>query len=288
MALGLAATALPTLASERVDQTLDLPADSLVEVISDRGDIRVTSWDEPRIKVSGELDDLTEEFIFEVRGNTARVQVVIPRRNANWGDGSELEITVPTASRLSVKAVSADIDARGVAGGVKLRTQSGDIQGRDLGGSYNARSASGDIEIENSAGKGNLSTLSGDIIVEADSPSLRIDTLSGEVEARLTGTSSLVVGAISGDVEIKTALLDRGEIEISSVSGDVELELLKPVNARLDITTDASGDITNRLTDDPVDEDQFPGSFLSATAGSGEGEISIRTVSGDIRLDSVE
>lgn len=276
------------MAGETVDETREIQPDSLIEIINTRGEVLVSAWDRNEIQVNGELDDLAEEFIFEVRGNQARIEVKIPRRNVNWGDGSDLEIRVPAAARVSVDSVSSDVTVEGINGGTRINTASGDIRVRRLGTQYSIRAVSGDIDVADSTGSGKVSSVSGEIQLEADSTMLAVETVSGDIEVRLDTTRRLIVDAVSGDVEIRTRLADGGEIDISTVSSDLELELESPVNASLRIETGPGGDITNRLSEDPV-ESKFPAmSALRAELGSGSGSINLRTVSGDIRLDSAD
>ncbi|MDZ7686033.1 MAG: hypothetical protein U5O39_14290 [Gammaproteobacteria bacterium] len=62
------AGARSALAGERVDETREASPDGFVRITVVRGDLVVEGWERDRIQVEGELDDETEEFIFDVSG----------------------------------------------------------------------------------------------------------------------------------------------------------------------------------------------------------------------------
>lgn len=275
-------------AGEKVDETRDATANGLVEIISPRGEVSVLGWDDDRVHVEGELDDLTEAFVFEVRGNVTRIEVEIPRRSAGWGDGSDLKIRVPKGSKVRFEGVSSDSSFDDIRGGLRVRTASGDIRAEHISTMINLTTVSGDIDISDASGNAKLSSVSGDIQGELTSKTVVLDTVSGDVEVKLGEVDRLHGSVVSGDFEIEGQLMGSGEIEISSVSGLIQLDLVSPINARISAETGPGGDIDNRLSDARV-KTSFPAmSGLETTIGDGSSSIVVRTVSGDIRLDSIE
>lgn len=276
------------LAGEEIDKALDASSDGIVEISNTRGEVQVIGWDEDRVSVTGELDDLAEDFVFEVDGNTTTIKVKLPRRNINWGSGSDLEIRVPEGSQVIFDGVSSDIEAENIQGGLRAGTASGDIEGTGIASRISVKTVSGDIEISESSGQANVSSVSGEITLDVSSDRLMVDTVSGDVDVTLGEFERLMANAVSGDIEVEGRLHASGEIDITSVSSDIQVSLAEPVHARISIETGPGGDITNRISGDPVKK-RFPAmKGLDATVGDGTGDIHIRTVSGDIRLDSVD
>ena len=78
---------------QRVDETRDAKADGFVKITVVRGDIRIEGWDRDAIQVRGELDEQMEEFIFEVKGDDAFIEVKLPRSIHSWccENGSKLD-----------------------------------------------------------------------------------------------------------------------------------------------------------------------------------------------------
>jgi hypothetical protein len=272
-------------ASEEVDRVLDASSAGSVKVMNTRGDVEIYGWDKDEIRVRGELDALVDEFIFEVKGDQARIEVRLPRHNVNWGDGSDLEIYVPENSRVDFQGVSTDTTIENVLGGLRARSVSGDITVDNIQERLHIKTVSGDIEISDSSGEANIATVSGEIEVEMDSGMVILDTVSGDIEAELEEFSVLRANAVSGGIEVEGKLVGNGDIDMSSVSSDLVLNLAEPINAQLTVETGPGGEIENFLTDDePVEK--FPSSMgLEATLGSGEGTIKLRTVTGDIRIN---
>jgi DUF4097 and DUF4098 domain-containing protein YvlB len=242
----------PLFAGEDIDESKDASPDGLVEIINPRGEVTIRGWDENRIEIRGELDDLSEEFIFEIDGNTARIEVKIPKRGANWGDGSDLEIQVPQGSRVSFESASSDSSVSNIQGGIRFRTASGDIDARNIESQINIKTVSGDIEVRDAAGRANVSSVSGEIELELTSKRISADTVSGDLELKLASFDQLFAKAVSGDMEISGTLTSNGDIETSTVSGDIFLELIEPVDAEISIETGPGGDINNELSKDKV------------------------------------
>ena len=73
-------------AGEQVDESRSIPGDAIVSIGVTRGEVRISGWDEPRVSVKGELDDLAEALVFEVTGRDVWIKVVLPNKNVNWGE----------------------------------------------------------------------------------------------------------------------------------------------------------------------------------------------------------
>ena len=271
-------------AGEQIDVSKSAAVDGLVEIVNPRGEVTVVGWDKAEVSVSGELDDLTEEFQFEVDDNRTTIEIEIPRRAANWGDGSDLMIHVPRASRVSFEGVSSDGNFRQIEGGLRARTASGDLEAEEIASQLNLTSVSGDVRAEECDGQARVSTVSGEIELRLKSDKVVVDSVSGDVEVELDEFTRLHATVVSGDLEIEGQLGPSGDIEMSSVSGDIDLVLRGELNARMNVETGPGGDITNNLTDDAVNT-KFPAaSNLDIQSGDGSSRINIRTVSGDINL----
>jgi len=272
-------------AGEEIDETKAAAADGLVEIVNPRGEVTVVGWDKAEVSVSGELDDLTEEFQFEVDGSNTIIEIEIPRRSANWGDGSDLMIHVPRASRVSFEGVSSDGIFREIEGGLRARTASGDLEAEEIASQLNLTSVSGDVRAEECGGQARVSTVSGEIELRLMSDNVVVDSVSGDVEVELTEFTRLHATVVSGDLDVEGQLGPSGDIEMSSVSGDIDLVLKGEVNARINVETGPGGDISNNLTSDVV-KTKFPTtSSLDTRSGDGSGRIRVRTVSGDINLE---
>lgn len=116
-----------------------------------------------------------------------------------------------------------------------------------------------------------------------------VATVSGNVRVSTTGTAR--ASTVSGNVEATFGETDGEGMEFNSVSGDVTLRLAGDVGARVSVHT-LSGEIESdfdlRTSGEDDDENDFGvriGSEASGTIGRGGPELSVNTVSGDIRLE---
>lgn len=271
-------------AKSAVDQSLAVPSDALININNTRGEVAIIGWDQAKVAVKGDLDDLAEAFIFDLKDQQVVIEVKVPRLDLNRGNGSNLTIQVPQNSRVRFVGVSTDVEIENIRGGVQVQLVSGDLEARRIESQLLINTVSGDIEINDVIGSVLASTISGDLDLVTTAKSLRLETVSGDVDLTLNGFDQLAVHSVSGSMEIAGQLNPAGQIELASVSGDIRLGLQPGLNATLDLDGGMSGDIVNDLSDDEV-ETRFPSrQRLQAIVGDGSGRIGIRTVSADITL----
>jgi DUF4097 and DUF4098 domain-containing protein YvlB len=271
-------------AGDSVNETLSAESDGVVEIHNVRGDIKIIGWDKDEVSLSGELDDLTENLVFESRGKVTLIKVEIPKKNINHGDGSNLVINVPKSNRVDFNGISTDLIVKDISGGIDLRTISGDLDLSNLEKQISVNTISGDIRLKNSSGNAKIDTVSGEVEGNIDSKESSVNSVSGDVKLNFKEYNSLVVSSISGEIWISGQQLDSGKTSLSNVSGDITLAFNDKVNARAHISAGPGGEISNNLSSDKV-KDIFPNQQkLSMTLGDGSGRIKIGTVNGSITL----
>lgn len=269
--------------AEDVDQQQAVSVDGLVKIKNLRGELNVVGWDQALVKVTGELDELAEGLRFEVLGDVTEIEVIMPTQNVNWGDGSDLQVYVPHASRLAVSSVATDVEIESVHGGVQVRTVSGEIVLEDGRNAISLKSVSGDIETSKTAARLSVQSSSGDIIVDQHVGNLDLESISGLVKARAAEVSRMRANTVSADIEITVGFLGDISAELTSVSGHVEVSVIDPVDLMLRVSSN-SGNIDNSLTKDKATS-EYGMKSLQGKVGSGAGTLAIRTVSGNIELE---
>jgi DUF4097 and DUF4098 domain-containing protein YvlB len=283
-----AATALPAMAATPIHQTRPLDARGRVEIENLKGRVEVVAWDRPEVKLAGTLGEGVEKLSVEGDGRLLRIKVQYPSRNRN-AEPSHLVVQMPLLADLEVETVSADISVSGVAS-------------REL----ELESVSGDIVANGAPRRGGISSVSGDIRLAMNSPELRVETVSGQlaVQGRLNGTVALEsvsggirldtlgervrklsASSVSGDMDLKLALAEDGDIRMESVSGDLRLHLPASLSAQVSGES-FSGDLA--APGAKIRKEQFgPGSSFRVRYGAGRGDVRLQTFSGDatLRLD---
>lgn len=142
--------------------------------------------------------------------------------------------------------------------------------------------------------------ISGDVYATSLRSDVDVAAVSGDVQVSTTGTAR--AATVSGNVTATFGQTDGEEMTFASVSGNVVLRLAGNVGARVSAHTltgriDSDFDLRMRpmTGDDDEDEDEDDdggvrvdiqiGRQATGTIGRGGPELSVNTVSGDIRLE---
>ena len=297
------------LATEKVNRSLDVSESPYVQIEHVNGSAKIIAWDKSEVKVTGSLGDRTDKFIFEKDNNEVLIKVKIKNNNGwgNWGsdEGDDLEIFIPSQSKVYYSAVNADVDLTQIRGGARVETVNGSIDVKELAGrirleSVNGRikadSLEGDVKIETVNGtiesrssKGKEDTyesVNGDIEVVSDSGDIRVETVNGDIDLQLGKVNQLNLDTVNGSIDAKLNLERNGEVEASSVGGSIRLYFQPNVSARFDIEGHAGGHISNNLSDDKMQKAKYgPSRWLKFAINDGSAKVNVSTVSGRIKLD---
>lgn len=273
------------LAGERIDQTINAPADGTVKIENLAGSVTVSAWDRNEVRVEGELDDHVERLEFENDGSFTRVKVVYPRRVRGNVKGTDLNITVPAGSRLEVGGVSSEIDVSGVKGSVRANTVSGDISVDAATSDYALESVSGNIRLHGTQENARVkaSTVSGDLRLGDIKGELDAGSVSGDIYVKGGELVRAEAGNTSGDIEIDSVFGD-GAYRFKSISGDITLHFAGKPAGTFDITS-FSGSIDNDFGPAPQRTSKYsPGTELKFSESGSKAEYRVNTLSGDIEL----
>ena len=277
--------ALPALADQDVDRTLEASPDGTVEISNVAGSIEVAGWSQSSVRVQGTLGDDVEALIFERDGDEILIKVKVPR-NHGRDIASELIINVPEQSALDVSAVSADIDVNGVSGEQSLATVSGDVVTQAVASDVEAASVSGDVEVSGVGedAETEAATVSGDVTLSGLMGNVEAESVSGDVAVLNGSFERAYLESVNGDLVYKAELRSGGRLGMESVNGTVEVEFTNEVSARFDIET-FNGSIKNCFGPKPERTSRYsPGLELSFTQGDGDGRVEIETLNGSVRI----
>ena len=285
--LALLAVTLPAAAGTPIDKTVTAAANGRVQVSSVAGSIKVTAWNRNEVHIGGTLSRNAERLAVEQTGAGISIRVVLPNHTSGNNEGSNLVVQLPAASQLEVHTVSADIDAGGLDGAVRLESVSGNVALVSRSANIYASAISGDVGVTGSAPDAKIEahSISGKLRIENVNGNLRAGSTSGDIQ--LTGENSLQgakIDTTSGDIRFAAALGADEDYEFHSVSGNVALALPKVPAGNFDVST-FSGDIDTDFGPQPRRSSEFgPGKEWHYQSGSGKADIRIRTLSGDIRI----
>jgi DUF4097 and DUF4098 domain-containing protein YvlB len=275
----------PPAAAEPISEKLAADPQGQVEISNTSGSVTISGWNRNEVEVAGELGEGSERLEFTSSGGITRIKVVLPKKSRNV-DESELDIRVPTGSRLAVNTVSADINVEGVTGAQRLQSVSADITTAAGSEDVEAKTVSGDIVVVGSGKRGllTITTVSGDANVQRVAGEVNANTVSGNVNLELGDTSRSRLRSTSGDLNLRGKLVGDGRLDIESISGDVRVDLFEPIAAEFDVST-FNGEIRNCFGPKSSRTDEYvPGRELRFREGSAGGRVRIKTLNGDISL----
>jgi DUF4097 and DUF4098 domain-containing protein YvlB len=287
-ALAVLVTMLAAATAAAADRTFEqrVPADpdGRVSISNVSGSVRVTGWDRKEVEVKATLgSDVTRVEVTTEKGRTA-IRVVLPR-NTRRGD-ADMTVFLPRDSDLEVSLVSADLTSRDMRGEQRLRTVSGDVSAELGQGDVEIKTVSGDATLRGSDKPLDLriTTVSGDVTVENAAGELDATSVSGDIRAELDPARSVHVRTTSGDFVFKGRLERDASLNAESISGELYIEAAAKQGYRYEVSS-FSGGIENCFGADAERTSRYgPGSRLSGARGAGQGEIRLKTMSGDIDL----
>ncbi|NGY06763.1 DUF4097 family beta strand repeat-containing protein [Solimonas terrae] len=264
-----------------INETRALAASGKLAINNMAGSIVVRGWDRNEVAITGTLGADVEKLDISGDANNLSVVVRYPSRVHGNVDDTELELRVPARTQLAIDAVSADVRVSDTSGNIDARSVSGDVLLTVGSGEIKASTVSGDLTVRAPAYKTSLNSVSGDLSASGVRGSLDADTVSGDLSLDGGSFSAVKLQSVSGDLNLKLGLDDGGTLSAETLSGDIGLHLPKMPDAKLTMKT-FSGDLHNGFA--PQQDDDAHS--LSATLGSGKGQIALHSFSGDIQIGS--
>lgn len=278
-ALVLAAAAGPAWAQQPVDVRRPAAADGRVEIENLAGSIRVIGWNREEVAVSGTLGPGAEGI--SVKGGRHRTRIEVETERDPHSVRSDLEIHVPAGSRVDVESFSAGITVSEVTGALRAESVNGNIS---ISGAkeVDAQTVAGSVEVSGSAARVHAESVNGPVTVRGASGDLEASTVNGRLD--VSGTVERGhLETVSGSVRFDGDIQGEGSLDAEGVSGEIELVLPAKINADFSIST-FSGDIENELGPAPRAHKHAPEKEVEFTVGTGGATVSVKTLSGTIRL----
>ena len=183
-----------------------------------------------------------------------------------------------------VTAVSADVVVEGVRGPQRLQTVSGDLV-TEPWQDCEAKTVSGDVEVtgQGDGGMLTITAVSGDMDIRAVGGELMATTVSGDLDIEADGLSRARLRTTNGDIEMDATLV-AGSFDAQTLNGDVELKLNGDADLDVDVET-FNGSVSNCFGAEVVRQSRYgPGRELRFRTGTGEREIRIKTMNGDVDI----
>ncbi|HSC06454.1 MAG TPA: DUF4097 family beta strand repeat-containing protein [Steroidobacteraceae bacterium] len=271
----------------QVDKRAPADPQGEVEVSNVAGNVSISGWDRNEVQVTGTLGEDVErlDFISEPKRTIIRVKHKETQRRHGDTD-AELAIRVPSASRLNVSTVSAEISITHVTGEQRLQSVSGDVSSEIAGEDVEAKTVSGNVVLrgEGKAAVVTVTTVSGDAQVRRAAGELSANSVSGSLNLDLDSITRARVRTTSGDLQLEGPLARDARVDAETISGELVLDFKKPINAEFEIES-FTGDIQNCFGPKAQPKSEYgPGSELNFKEGAGSARVIAQSMSGDIQL----
>lgn len=299
-------------AGQAIKESRNVSASERIYIENMRGNVVIEAVKSNTFSVEGSLDEKADGF--ELASSNGRTKFIVqtPKMNGwSWDDsdekeqqqGSQLTIKVPVGAHIEFKGVSSNITISNVQGSseiesvngvitatalkqkVSLQTVNGTIVSRELDGRIKLTTVNGEIDDQGSKGELTLDAVNGDIDSKTKARSVSANVVNGDLALTLDGTEELEMNAVNGDLDATWLNQVAPKAEVSTVSGDAELIVGKALDASIEMTASAGGDLRNGLTSQRANKAKYgPTRDLSFVIGQGKGRIDMTTVSGDLEL----
>jgi DUF4097 and DUF4098 domain-containing protein YvlB len=269
-------------AQQAVDLKKNADPRGRVHVDNPMGSTRIIGWDRAEVTVTGQLGRGADEV--RLSGGASRTDIEIETEGNPQSVHCDLEIHVPSGSRVEVESSGAEITVSGVTTEVRAESVNGaiSVSGAD---EVDAQTVSAGVRITGGS-RVRAESVNGPVTVKGARRDVEASTVNGPLDVSGSGFDSVRMEVVSGNARFEGDLTARGDLSIETVSGSADLSFPANQSADFEITT-FSGEIQNGMDPNarPTKASHFtPEKELSFTAGSGGAKVAVKTLSGSITL----
>lgn len=213
----------------RIDTTFAFDKTGEVNLSLPAGEIRVTAWARPEVRVMA----TSERGVISSSFSPSRLRLEV-RSRGNAGQ-TRFEVTVPVGVRVSASVASGDINISGTRGPLSLSSASGAITASDGTGRSEIETAAGRITLQRLDGTTRVSAMSGRIEITEIAGDLEIEAVSGSVRIERASLANLRSESVAGSLDFAGTLGAQGRHEIQTVSGEITLRFPANFAATLEL-----------------------------------------------------
>ena len=256
-----------------------------VEIENIAGSLTIVGWEGNEVQITGTLGDGVEGIDVDVFDDGISIEVEYDEHyHGRQKTPTDLKISVPSTSPLSVETVSSSIEVSGMRAAVELASVSGKIHVADTPRSLDVESVSGEIRVDSAPDDSDLEAVSGKIHVGTALGSLDAENVSGSIMIESGKLSGAEFETVSGNITCKAIPGPDGNVDMETMSGTITLFVDEGAAASYDLET-FSGSIINEFGPEPRKTSKYtPEKELRFNTGSGGPNISLSSFSGTIKL----
>jgi hypothetical protein len=267
--------------------TWDTESDVRIDIENISGRIEIKGWDRDEVRL--ELDEDRARSL-DIDGKRQRIKIRssgLRRGRLGWGapgEGVDIDLYVPTQSRIKAMAVNGDIRSEGVDGTLDFHAANGQIEVRGSPREVRLETLNSSIKVEGDARQVDARTLNGSIELRGVGGEVTVSTMSGSIKVEGDALDRVDLKTLSGSIELVGRLAERARARLKTFSGSIKVEIPSETSARFDVES-FSGSIQNEFkTTTTREQDWRGGQRLEFTADDGDGRVSIESFSGAVEI----
>jgi len=240
-----------------LNQNLDAPPGSRLEVVLDRAELSITGTNDNEFAISAQAQEGTQEdLVIDSESGVLRIE----QRGERGRARIQVELLVPQNTLIDLQIAQGSVMLEKLAGTINVQSTSAEVVAADINGELWIVTPRARVELADSTGEFHILGQAGAVSLSNLHGSTSATTIMGEIEYR---------GRPQGDDLVK----------IESDHAGVLLKLAPETSADL-VLESAGGQIICSLPGL-----NKTGRDCAATVGGGSALIDVRTVSGKIRIE---
>ncbi|MGI8470397.1 MAG: DUF4097 family beta strand repeat-containing protein [Pyrinomonadaceae bacterium] len=295
----------PRQAHKTVRNESEIPAEKFIVVDTkvnislcvSEGNVKINGWqrDEIRAFVSGGSDagfSVRDKNNQTGKPNLITVLGFDPSKKTETGldeclSGDSIELDVPRGASVDITGRENDISISSV-NKVTVKNDDGNILLNDIAQGIEARTYQGDITVEKSSGAMTLINTNGNIVALDTAANdvgdvLRARTSSGGISLQQVAQKQIEANSNTGSIRFDGAFASGGQYAFGTTNGAINL--LIPAASSFKIEAFYSGAFQSEIPLKIVTEDVMPQiKKLNAIIGAGDANLSLKNISGAIRI----
>ncbi|MCC6930232.1 MAG: DUF4097 family beta strand repeat protein [Gemmatimonadaceae bacterium] len=281
------ATSRPLAAQQTVDRRYAVAPDLSFRVKGSIGSLRIVGWSKDSLVVTGSLPPAVQMEIGvggDGRSPARGAKMYLESPNDDAASTGVLEIRVPARSRVWVKCGTADVEARGVDGGLDIAVIGGRVRVNASPRELQIEAMDASVAVDGTPAWLRAKTATGDITLRGGSEDLALTTVSGTIRVEQGAVERTRLESVTGPIQLLGAIARGGDVTIDSHSG--EIQLVVPRTGDFAVTaTSITGSVVNRFdATRPAPGREGRGAELVLERGSESARVAVRTFKGTITV----
>ena len=212
---------LPEHDSDQPANTQAIPANATIQILNPRGDVSITSSDQPSLQVQAHEmayadSDSEAKKIFdsEAAHETVSGTSVLVQSNGNNHGRVNLTVTVPRTAKVMVNAGKGDVTASGLGAGIDVTAGHGDTHLDAISGPVN-------VHFSNDKHDFSAHQIDGDVIASGNCNDITLSEIQGKISLSGELFGETHIENASAQINLHTPYTD---LQIASLPGDMTLD----------------------------------------------------------------